>query len=331
MKIARIIIAIVLTIVLAFISSMNSRGRPEYVEHSEYGFTFQMTTVPKAFENEQARISLHITGPTEPGLRMIFRQSEDAQMDVRRYGSMPLSLEDSASGRYYVDVATGKRGGKLYYYFEIRDMVGGVRASFQPDKNRPFTLKYIGHVPVSVLIGHIGLMFATVFFMALGFLHALGLVRGGGNPRPMAAMYFWAAVCTFLGGYPLGFAMNHYAFGTIWEGVPFGTDATDNKTQLLFVALLFMVLSSLGSLTKGRFGRDLFSPKSLGYFGIGVFALKLGIYLIPHSIQFSRGLTHGVCYSFIDLIALIFVAGLISSASHLKSHASRAQKKPKRV
>jgi hypothetical protein len=126
----------------------------------------------------------------------------------------------------------------------------------------------------------------------------------------MAVNFFLAALFAFLGGYPFGFAMNWYAFGTIWEGVPFGTDATDNKTQLLFVYFLFMVLISLGSLTRGRIGRDLFSPKALGWFGLSAFVLKLAIYLIPHSIQFSVGLTRGVCYSFIGLVVMLYLYAL---------------------
>ena len=70
-----------------------------------------------------------------------------------------------------------------------------------------------------------------------------------------------ATIAAFLGGYPVGFAMNWYAFGVLWEGVPFGTDATDNKTQLLFVYLLFLTLATLGSL-RGRPGRWMPCPGS---------------------------------------------------------------------
>jgi len=113
--------------------------------------------------------------------------------------------------------------------------------------------------------------------------------------------------------------MNYYAFDTVWEGVPFGTDATDNKTQLIFVYLIFMNLITLGSLTKGKLGGDKFSPTVLGLYGIGAFFVMLAIYLIPHSIQFSPGLTKLVCYSFIGLMALLYIYGLAVGKKNAKS------------
>jgi hypothetical protein len=106
--------------------------------------------------------------------------------------------------------------------------------------------------------------------------------------------------------------MNYYAFNVVWEGVPFGTDATDNKTQLLFLYLAMVWLVSLGSLTKGKW-RDLYPPKVLGWFGVVAFVLLFAIYLIPHSIQFSAALTYSVCYSFIGVVALIYLIGLLKT------------------
>jgi ABC-type Fe3+-siderophore transport system permease subunit len=101
--------------------------------------------------------------------------------------------------------------------------------------------------------------------------------------------------------------MNWYAFGGTWEGVPFGTDATDNKTQLLFVYLIFAMLATWGSF-RGS-GRDLFAPKTLGVIGLGTFAVMLFTYLIPHSIQFEATFTYAFCYTWTAIVAALYLLG----------------------
>jgi hypothetical protein len=144
-------------------------------------------------------------------------------------------------------------------------------------------------------------------------LHAIPVLRGSAHPKSMLQYLLASVVKTLIGGYPLGFAMNWYAFGCVWEGVPFGTDATDNKTQLLFVYLIFSTAIGLGSLTGGKLARDVFSSKTIGWFGFGSLIIMLLIYLIPHSIQFSKMLTYSVCYSFIGFWALIYTIGWLTS------------------
>ncbi len=312
MKILQVVIALVLAAGLLYLARINSEGRPEFVTHTENGFTFEMTTVPKVYENEEATIRVKITGDITPELRLFFRPSrygQDENTPLRKYQTIPLQLEDSTAGIYSAQVTAGSIGKKLYYYFEIRDNVGGHRASFTQKNGKPFVLKYIGHVPLYVLVGHISLMALTVFFLVIGFVKAIPLLAGKGNAHAMVKFFLLSALSAFVGGYLIGFAMNHYAFGTIWEGVPFGTDATDNKTQLLFVYLLFITIAGFGSLTNGKLGRDVFSQKTLGWLGVGAFILMLVIYLIPHSIQFSPALTYAVCYSFIGFFVLLYLVG----------------------
>ncbi len=323
MKIIRIITALVLAVGLLYLARISSEGRPRFVSHSENGFTFEMTTVPKALEDSTARITITVNGDMQPDLHLYFRSSkstQDSDTELRHYIRILMVLEDSASGRYYTVANAGVRGGRMYYYFEIRDNVGGYRAGFRQPDGRPFVLKFIGHVPGPVIAGHIAMMLLTVVFLIMGFLHAVTVVGKNTGTRPMAIYFFLATLCTFLGCYPLGMAMNHYAFDTTWEGVPFGTDATDNKTQLLFAYLLYLVLAGIGSLTGNKLGRDIYSSRVLGWLGVGALPLVLFIYLIPHSIQFSPALTYTVCYSFIGLLVLLYTVGLVRQ--RLSAHRS---------
>ncbi len=315
MKISRIAIAFILTLVMLYVARTNSRGRPEHYSHRENGYVFDYWSVPKALEFTEASIPLTIKGNFDENIQPVFRRSTGGTDigHLDKYESYPMVACDSADDCFRTGVTAGEKNGRFYYYFEVTDTSGTVLASFTQPDGSPFMFRFIGAVPAAITIIHIALIFATVFFIALGTIHAFSLVGGGTDVKPLAKYSFLAALCAFLGGYPFGIPMNWYAFGGLWEGVPFGSDATDNKTQLLFVYLLFMTLATFGSL-RGRQAGDIFSPKASGWFGIGSFAVMLFIYLIPHSIQFSAGLTYAFCYSFIGIVALIYIVGRLRRA-----------------
>ena len=311
-KILRFAGAILLTIVMLIVASRASRGKPEFVSLYDNGYKFELTTVPKFAENSKVRVTMQITGPLSETVQPVLRFAKSETDDLARveaYRSQPLIQADSTTGSYFFELSTGVRGGRIQYYVQVVDASGAVLATFQMANGRPFFIKYFGDVPKVVLLPHIGFMFATVFCVAMAALHALSVIRGTEPAGTMLRYLFASAVMTLIGGYPFGFAMNWYAFGGLWEGVPFGTDATDNKTQLLFVYQLFAVLIGVRSLSRGKLGRDVFGQRTIGWFGLGMFAVMLFIYLIPHSIQFSKELTYAFCYGFIGFWALVYLYG----------------------
>ncbi len=321
MKLMRIGLAVLLTVAMLYVARTNSKGQPELYTHTDSGITFEMVSVPKALEHTDAAVTIAVSGLPDMSCGMVFRYTEQ-NPHPGDFKSMAMR-RDSISGEttfFSTVISAGTKGGKLWYYFEAVDSTGSVLASFadfaETDiqaKDAPFLFKYIGEVPLVVLILHLIFIFATVFFLSLATVHALRLVSTGANVRPMAVFLFWATVMCFLGGYPFGIPMNWYAFGVTWEGVPFGHDATDNKTQLLFVYLLFATLTALGSLTHGRIGRDILAPQALGWVGISTFAVMLFIYLVPHSIQFTPTFTYAFCYTWIGVVGLLYVVGLLRS------------------
>jgi hypothetical protein len=282
-----------------------------------------MVTVPKitafAFDTMRLRIS-----PKPPdGFHVIYKttgENRGIETPLESFRPGPSTLYDLTSGEYFTSVKAGERGKREYYVFEIIDSTGVMAARFTRADGSPFLLKYIGEVPLWVLGPHIAFLFVTVFSMAYAVFFAISAISGNDEGvKPMARWIGVGTLTTFLGGYPFGFLMNWYAFNVIWEGVPFGTDATDNKTQLLFVYSLFVTLASLGSLSKGKPGRNAFSTRALGWWGLSAFGVLLAIYLVPHSIQFSRELTQAVCYGFIGLVLVFYLIGKLSSRKSAKA------------
>lgn len=305
MKNVRIAIAVVLSVTLMFAARALKTGQSQEYSHTENGFTFAMTSLAQAGENDLVEIKLNVDGPMEPGLRVILRQSkvgQDSVSDISRFGNIPMRLSDSASGLYVSELRTGARGGRLFYYFDIRDGVGGLRARFTPSAGGTFLMRYTGTVPVMVLAGHLLSIATAIFCITMAALYAFQLLLGGTDVQQIARYIFWAAVAVFMGGYPFGIAMRWYFDGRLWEAVPFGTDVTDNKTQLLFVYILFVWLSLLKPFSRDRGGFDLLSPRTVGMLSVGAFAMMIVVYLVPHSTQYDPDLTKQVSYGFIAVV-----------------------------
>jgi hypothetical protein len=315
MKIIRILAAGLVMLVLLHLARTGSMGQPEHVTRVDGSYSFDMTTVPKILENQSDTIRVNVTGPMQ-GKSVEYRTSQRLQTPSYfkdDFDRLLMNKSPDKPNEYVFEVTAGDRGGRFYYYFEVVDSSGAALARFTQPNNEPFLLKYIGEVPKFVIAAHLLFMFATVFFVALALIDAIKVIRGSEDIRPMAVSLFFAALCCFLGGYPFGIPMNYYAFNGSWEGVPFGTDATDNKTQLLFLYLLFAALTTLGSFSRGRFGRDLFAPRTRGFIGLSTFVVMLFIYLIPHSIQFPAWFTYAFCYTWIGVVAALYVLGRLKN------------------
>ncbi|MGD8922769.1 MAG: hypothetical protein PVH24_05925 [Candidatus Zixiibacteriota bacterium] len=319
MKVLNVIFAIILTLVMLYITQVNSVGHSQHATAQENGYSFEITTVPKGLENTTEQLTVRIVGPIQYDTKLFIRyawKNTGNVADLDSYNKTFLRLLNPVTGEYSFDVLTPQRGSKMYYYFEVTDKDENPIAEFFSSNGKPFLYRSIGHVPLYILIPHIFFMFSAFFLVSLASITAVSVIRGNTEDLRKVYLYlFGGVVATFVGGYAFGWPMNWFAFGTIWEGVPFGTDATDNKTQLLFFYFLFVALSGLGTLTRGRIGRDLFSAKTLGWLGFSAFFFMLFIFLIPHSIQFSPAFTYAFCYSAIGILALIYVISLLRARS----------------
>ncbi len=324
MKFLKILIAFILMLVMLYIARTNSKGQPTSYSHTENGITFEMESVPKGIEGTTVEIPIKVSGDMTAGTQLVMRKTDENQNALtpqNEFVSMSM-VSKSANSYYTIEVLSGERGKRFYYYFEVIDSTNASLATFTMPEGEAYVFKYIGDVPKLVLIGHLFFIFATVFFVMLGTVEAVNVIRNGTGLAAMAKHFFIATIMLFIGGYPIGFAMNWYAFNGLWEGVPFGTDATDNKTQLVFVYLIMVNLITLASITKGKCGSDIYSVKTRGWLGLGAFFIMLGNYLIPHSIQFDPFQTYLVCYAFIAMVALIYLYGKFSGRAHPYSPSS---------
>jgi hypothetical protein len=116
---------------------------------------------------------------------------------------------------------------------------------------------------------HIVFMFAAMLVSNRAGLEAL---RRKPNLRTLA----WATtVLLVLGGLIFGPLVQHAAFGQYWTGIPFGTDLTDNKTLIAFVA--WAVALAVGT-----------DRRTARWWVLGAAIVMLLIFLVPHSLLGSE-------------------------------------------
>ncbi|MBA4406342.1 hypothetical protein C0389_03615 [bacterium] len=154
-----------------------------------------------------------------------------------------------------------KRLEKLDYYIQLSKNNQTVLLP----KEKLVTIRFKDPVPIFVLIPHI---FAMFFAMMLSTRTGLEFF----NKEPqLDKLALWTIIILFIGGFPLGFAMNGYAFGEMWGGWPFGHDVTDNKTQVAFIAWLI----AFYFIKKKRNAKLAALLAAI---------IMLAVYLIPHSV-----------------------------------------------
>jgi len=138
----------------------------------------------------------------------------------------------------------------------------------------PFTIRFRGEVPPWVLAPHIVLMF-------LGMLWAIraGLEKFAPEPR-YGGLILWTLVLLGLGGLVLGPVVQKYSFGEWWTGWPIGTDLTDNKTAIAWLAWVAAWIAN-------RRG-----ARSAGWWAVAAGVITLAVFAIPHSVFGSEIRNH---------------------------------------
>ena len=236
-----------------------------------------------------------MTGPTYPirgkavvsGAEIRYRLPRSADNDRDCAISIRVP-EASVTGRLayrrfrtddpWTDVTLERRGDTLTASLPRQPAAGKLAYSVHlgPPENAvsltgasPVVIRFKGPVPASVLIVHIIVMFASLFFSAMAGIAALGKSL---NPRKYAMT---AAALMIAGGFILGPLVQKYAFGVFWAGFPLGTDLTDNKTLISIGAWIAALVAG----RKGRPARGWVLAASL---------ITLFINLIPHSLMGSE-------------------------------------------
>jgi len=150
--------------------------------------------------------------------------------------------------------------GKIIYMVNLLTTDG----TMHPLVDEPVIIRFKGPVPASVLIPHILFMFAAMLMSTRTSMAAW--------VESSATLRYTILTATFLllGGLILGPMVQKYAFDAYWTGWPWGTDLTDNKTAVAFLAWILAIW------------RQHKTGNAKAWI-ISAAVITLAVYLIPHS------------------------------------------------
>lgn len=154
--------------------------------------------------------------------------------------------------------------GKLEYFVTLGDPPQSISIGM----DNPIQIRFHGEVPLVVLIPHVVFMFSGMWASTAAGLLAY-LKRPGYKKVAVLTVLFLT-----VGGMILGPLVQHFAFGQYWTGVPFGYDLTDNKTLIVVVCWLMVVLAN--------------RKKDRPRWVIAAAYVVLLVYSIPHSAHGSQ-------------------------------------------
>jgi len=235
--------------------------------------------------DERPEVRLAITD-TSVKARLFYRRyrtgeeysSSDFKYKVYPVNSMLMNkvFGISVEKGLYAEVPQQPPAGKIEYYLELTDSKGTTTVL----KDTPVVIRFKGAVPPYILTPHIIFIFLAMLLANVAGLMAL-------FKEPAFRKYsVWTLSTLIAGGMILGPAVQKFAFGDFWTGVPFGWDLTDNKT---LIALLFWILAVV--MNKKRDTR---------VYTLLAAAVTLIIFSIPHSmfgseLDYSSGeVTQGI-------------------------------------
>lgn len=248
--------AFVITIGAAIYQRQTGPTYPRETVVTLNGSEYKLELVRSLSLERPAEINLAITDPSVKArlFHKRFRTDEEYSVDSFTY------RKDGEEEGFYAEVPRQPPAGKIQYYIELTDS-DTTQTVFMED---PVVIRFKGGVPAYILVPHIILMFLAMLFSNLAGI--MSIVK-----YPQYRKYgIWTLVLLIIGGMILGPAVQYYAFGELWTGVPFGWDLTDNKT---LIAVVFWFVAVYMNRKQER-------P---AWIALAAFILLL-VYSIPHSL-----------------------------------------------
>jgi len=242
-----------------------------YIQHEEGSTLYRLIRSDWSIKtNEAANVVLPRLDPAWSGALSYKRyRTQDDWTKVPMEPEVDEDGEAILAGKLPAQPAAGK----LEYFLELN--TGGEPQRIPESAKGNVVIRFKDHVPGWVLIPHIVFMFFSVL---IGMRAGLGAVLA---PDSMRRWAWTAFIGMTIGGMILGPIVQKYAFGEYWTGFPWGSDWTDNKMLIMWLAWLIAVgVSGIKARARG----DVIARWAIV---IGSIAMT-GAYLIPHSMGGSE-------------------------------------------
>jgi hypothetical protein len=283
MKFWRILVAFIFTLLLLSFARKTTTVQSVHKTVEKSGILIDHNTVPKKVGEGDAVIPVKINGAEE--VRLFYRIGEG------KFQGVDMNPKEGENDVFVTFIPYHKKGTQAWYYIEAQKQIGDTKLAVSlPDKNspnfKPILLKFEGDVTPYIIVSHVFCNFAAIFFSVLAIFSAVDLKRGKSTLKKSVLFSLLTFIFLFSGFFILGCALNYFAFGVMWEAFPFGTDVTDNKSQIVLLFWLVTLFLVKGTILGKNPSKNLVSEKTYSTMVIISFVVTVAMYLIPHSISF---------------------------------------------
>jgi hypothetical protein len=283
MKFWRILVAIIFTLLLLSFARKTTTVQSVHKTVEKSGILIDHNTVPKKVGEGDAVIPVKVMGAEEAKLFYRIEKGE--------FQTVYMNPKEGENDVFVAFIPYHKKGTQAWYYIEVQKQIGDKKLVVSlPDRNspnvKPILLKFEGDVPPYVIISHVFCIFSAILFSVLALFSAVDLKRGKSSLKKSVIFSLFAFIFLFIGFFPLGWTLNYFAFGPLWEAFPFGTDVTDNKSQIILLFWLVTLFLVKGTILGKNPSKNLVSEKTYSTMVIISFLVTVLMYLIPHSINF---------------------------------------------
>jgi len=246
--------AVIITLAAVVFQRMSGPTHPLKAQFTLDGNIYNLS-LPRSLDTDSEGMKLRIKGlPQDVQLCCIYEPlfSESPAWDT-------LNARRNESGAFIISFPPHHAAEKINYFITIASSSESVFVT-----EHPVTLRFKDSVPAWLLIPHILLMFAAMFFSNLAGI--LAFIKQSSFYRYAK----WALWCLLGGGLVLGCLVQKMSFGQFWAGWPLGHDLTDNKT--LVIVLLWAAAVWVNRKLKKRY-----------IWAVLAAVIMLAVYSIPHS------------------------------------------------
>ncbi len=283
MKFWRILVAIIFTLLLLSSARKTTTVQSVHKTVEKNGILIVHDTVPKKRGEGDAVIPVKVSGAEE--VKLFYK------IEKEEFQTVDMNPKEGENDVFVASIPHHRKGTKAWYYIEAQKEIEDKKIMVSlPDRNspnfKPILLKFQGHVPPYIIVSHILCIFSAIFFSVFAVFAAVDLKRGKGTLKKSVLFSLVTFILLFAGFFPLGWALNYYTFGVLWEAFPFGRDVTDNKGQIAFLSWLVTLFLVKGTILGKNPSKNLVSEKTYSTMVIISFVVTVVMYLIPHSISF---------------------------------------------
>jgi hypothetical protein len=283
MKFWRILVTFIFTLFLLSFARKTTRVQSVHKTVEKDGIVMVHDTVPKKAGEGDAVIPVKVIGSKE--VKLFYKIGKE------EFRSVDMGLKEGENDVFVASIPYHKKGTQAWYYIEAQKQSKETKLTVSlPDKNspnlKPILLKFEGNVPPYIIVSHVFCNFAAIFFSVLAIFSAVDLKRGKSTLKKSVLFSLLTFIFLFTGFLLVGSALNYFAFGVMWEAFPFGSDITDNKSQIILLFWAVTLFLIKGTIFGKNPSKNLVSEKTYSTMVIISFVVTVIMYLIPHSINF---------------------------------------------